>query len=217
MSNSRHYDTVAFDVRDNATMLFFAKTTDTGDIQDYLLLVRTIEDDFDETMYIEINDKQFGGSDVLESAELIGNSLKLAFSEPVDVLDGASELALTFSETPENLQGIEVGAFRVLGDVLKGWQCLIDAQEISGVYETRDERLAPGIDALQSLYLALQRWDALHGYRHRCEPSPRGTSQRHARRQVFAGSPSRRARIRVQCWRSRLGTAARVPCETNEP
>lgn len=120
MSNSRHYDTVAFDVRDNATMLFFAKTTDTGDIQDYLLLVRTIEDDFDETMYIEINEQQFGGADVLEAAELIGNSLKLTFSEAVDVLDGAREFALTFSETPENLQGIEVGAFRVLGDVLKG-------------------------------------------------------------------------------------------------
>lgn len=120
MSNSRHYDTVAFDVRDNATMLFFAKTTDTGDIHDYLLLVRTIEDNFDETMYIEINEQQFGGADVLESAELIGNTLKLTFSEAVEVLDGANEFALTFSETPENLQGIEVGAFRVLGDVLKG-------------------------------------------------------------------------------------------------
>ena len=120
MSNNRHYDTVAFDVRDNATMLFFAKTTESGDIRDYLLLVRTIEDDFDESMYIEINEQEFGGDDVLEAAELIGNSLKLTFSHPVDALDGASELALTFSETPENLQGIEVGAFRVLGDVLKG-------------------------------------------------------------------------------------------------
>ena len=120
MSNSRHYDTVAFDVRDNATMLFFAKTTDTGDIQDYLLLVRTIEDNFDESMYIEINEQQFGGHDILESAELIGNSLKLGFSAPVDALNGATDLALTFSETPENLQGIEVGAFRVLGDALKG-------------------------------------------------------------------------------------------------
>ena len=27
MSDSRNYDTVAFDVRDNATMLFFARTT----------------------------------------------------------------------------------------------------------------------------------------------------------------------------------------------
>lgn len=47
MSASRHYDTVAFDVRDNATMLFFARTTAEGDIDDYLLLMRTIEDDFD--------------------------------------------------------------------------------------------------------------------------------------------------------------------------
>ena len=47
MTESRQYDTVAFDVRDNATMLFFAKTTDAGDINDYLLLMRTVDDDFD--------------------------------------------------------------------------------------------------------------------------------------------------------------------------
>ena len=52
MTESRQYDTVAFDVRENATMLFFAKTTDTGDILDYLLLMRTIEENFDESIYI---------------------------------------------------------------------------------------------------------------------------------------------------------------------
>ena len=120
MHDSRHYDTVAFDVRDNATMLFFAKTTETGDIDDYLLLVRTIEEDFDESMHIEINEQQFGGHDVLTGAELIGNTLKLIFKGPVDAIGGASEMTLTFSETPENLSGIEVGAFRVLGDALRG-------------------------------------------------------------------------------------------------
>jgi len=120
MTNSRHYDTVAFDVRDNATMLFFAKTTKTGDIDEYLLLVRAIEDDFDESMFIEINEKQFGGHDLLAEAELTGNSLILRFNEAIDALDGASELALTFTETQENLTSLEVGAFRVLGDALKG-------------------------------------------------------------------------------------------------
>jgi hypothetical protein len=120
MINSRHYDTVAFDVRDNATMLFFAKTTRTGDIDEYLLLVRTIEDDFDESIYIEIDDKQFGGHDLLAEAQLTGNTLILRFNEAVDALDGAHELALTFTETQENLTSLEVGAFRVLGDALKG-------------------------------------------------------------------------------------------------
>ncbi len=120
MADSRHYDTVAFDVRDNATMLFFAKTTETGDIDDYLLLVRTIEDDFDESMHIEINEKQFGGHDLLSEAELLGNTLTLRFSRGIDALGGASELALTFAETQENLNSLEVGAFRVLGDALKG-------------------------------------------------------------------------------------------------
>ena len=120
MTNSRHYDTVAFDVRDNATMLFFAKTTKTGDIDEYLLLVRAIEDDFDESMFIEINEKQFGGHDLLAEAELTGNTLILRFNEAIDALDGAAELALTFTETQENLTSLEVGAFRVLGDTLKG-------------------------------------------------------------------------------------------------
>ena len=120
MSDSRHYDTVAFDVRDNATMLFFAKTSEGGDIDDYLLIVRTIEDNFDETMHIEINDKQFDGHDLLTEARLIGNTLKLIFSGPIEALEGASEIMLTFAETPENLSGIEVGAFRVLGDTLTG-------------------------------------------------------------------------------------------------
>jgi len=120
MADSRYYDTVTFDVRDNATMLFFARTSGDGEIDDYLLLVRTIEDDFDESMHIEINDRQFGGHNLLAAAELIGNTLKLTFDGPVDALDGASELALTFAETPENLTGIEVGAFRVLGDALTG-------------------------------------------------------------------------------------------------
>ena len=120
MSDSRNYDTVAFDVRDNATMLFFARTTDEGDIEDYLLVVRTREEDFDESMYIEVNEKQFGGQDILSEALLIGNMLTLRFREPADALDGASEIVLTFAETPENLAGIEAGAFRVLGNTLTG-------------------------------------------------------------------------------------------------
>lgn len=120
MSANRHYDTVAFDVRDNATMLFFAKTGDDGEIDDYLLLVRTIDDDFDESMYIEVNERQEGGHDLLRAAQLDGNKLTLKFSGPMEVLDGASEIVLSFSETPENLDGIEVGAFRVLGEALTG-------------------------------------------------------------------------------------------------
>jgi hypothetical protein len=118
MSDSRHYDTVAFDVRDNATMLFFAKTTTEGDINDYLLLMRTIEDDFDESMYIEINENQFGGHNLIREAELMGNTLTLKLHEAAEELDGATQIVLTFADTPENGTSIERGAFRVLGDTL---------------------------------------------------------------------------------------------------
>ena len=119
MSNNHHYDTVAFDVRDNATMLFFAQTGEHGDIDRYFLIVRTIEDDFDETLHIEIDDRQAGGKEFLSQARLVGNTLTLVAREPSDVL-GGREFVLTFEETPENLASLEAGAFRVLGDVLVG-------------------------------------------------------------------------------------------------
>ena len=120
MSGEHHYDTVAFDVRDNATMLFFAKTDQYGDIERYLLIVRTIQDDFDESMHIEIDEQQFGGDDLLSEARLIGNALTLVTKQPVAALGGSSEFVLTFEETAENLASLEAGAFRVLGDVLTG-------------------------------------------------------------------------------------------------
>ena len=120
MTKSRQYDTVAFDVRENATMLFFAKTTDTGDILDYLLLMRTIEEDFDESIYIEINEEQFGGHNLIREAALTGNVLTLRFHEPAEALGNVAEITLTWTETAENLDSIENGAFRVLGDKLAG-------------------------------------------------------------------------------------------------
>lgn len=115
---NRHYDTVTFDVRDNATMLFFAQTTSGGDIDDYLLLMRTIEEDFDESMYIEINEHQFGGHNLIREAVLLGNSLTLKLHQPAAELDGAAQIVITFADTPENGTSIERGAFRVLGDTL---------------------------------------------------------------------------------------------------
>jgi hypothetical protein len=120
MTESRQYDTVAFDVRDNATMLFFAKTEETGDIVDYLLLMRTIEEDFDESLYVEINEQQFGGHDLVKEAALTGNVLTLRLHEPAAALGNATEVVLTWTETSENLDSIEIGAFRVLGDKLVG-------------------------------------------------------------------------------------------------
>ncbi len=120
MFDSRHYDTVAFDVRDNATMLFFARTTPEGDINDYLLLMRTIEENFDESMYIEINEHQFGGHNLIREAALMGNSLTLTLHEPAEELGGATKIVLTYADTPENGTSIERGAFRVLGDTLSG-------------------------------------------------------------------------------------------------
>ncbi len=120
MTESRQYDTVAFDVRDNATMLFFAKTSDVGDINDYLLLMRTIEEDFDQSIYIEINEQQFGGHNLIREAALTGNILTLRLFEPAEELGGISDIVLTWLDTTENVDSIEQGAFRVLGDTLVG-------------------------------------------------------------------------------------------------
>lgn len=120
MTESRQYDTVAFDVRDNATMLFFAKTTEVGDISDYLLLMRTVDEEFDESIYIEINEQQFGGHNLIREAALTGNVLTLRLHQPAEELGGITDIVLTWAETTENLDSIELGAFRVLGDALVG-------------------------------------------------------------------------------------------------
>lgn len=120
MNSSRQYDTVAFDVRDNATMLFFAKTTDDGDISDYLLLMRTVDEEFDESIYIEINEKQFAGHNLIHEASLTSNVLTLRLFEPAEELDGISDIVLTWLESTENLESIEAGALRVFGDTLVG-------------------------------------------------------------------------------------------------
>ena len=120
MTDSRQYDTVAFDVRDNATMLFFARTSDVGEINDYLLLMRTVDEDFDESIYIEINEQQFGGHNLIKEAALTGNVLTLRLHEPAEELGGVSDIVLTYAETTENLDSIEAGAFRVFGDTLVG-------------------------------------------------------------------------------------------------
>ena len=120
MTDSRQYDTVSFDVRDNATMLFFARTSKVGEIKDYLLLMRTIEEDFDESIYIEINEQQFGGHNLIREASLTGNVLTLRLVEPAKELGDTTDIVLTWSETTDNLDAIEVGAFRVLGDMLVG-------------------------------------------------------------------------------------------------
>lgn len=120
MTNSRHYDTVAFDVRDKTTMLFFARTSTGGDIDDYLLLMRTIDDEFNESIDIEINEQRIGGHNPIREAQLLGNTITLMLNESLIALDGASKIVLTYAETQENLASIEAGAFRVFGDALTG-------------------------------------------------------------------------------------------------
>ena len=120
MTESRQYDTVAFDVKDNATMLFFANTTDDEEISDYLLLMRTVDDEFNESIYVEINEQQFGGHNLIREVALTGNILTLRLHEPAAELDGTAEIVLTWAETTENMESIEAGAFRVFGDKLVG-------------------------------------------------------------------------------------------------
>ena len=120
MSNSRNYDTVAFDVRENATMLFFARTTATGDIEDYLLLMRADGEDYDDAIYLEINERQFAGHDLIREARMTGNVLTLELREQAEALAGAAEIVVTYDDTPENKSSIESGAFKVLGDTLTG-------------------------------------------------------------------------------------------------
>lgn len=120
MSHSCHYDTVAFDVRDNAAMLFFARTSDTGDIADYLLIMRPDGTELADVIYLEVNESQFSGADLIKVASMSENMLTISLHEPASELDGATEIVLTFDGNEENRNAMETGAFRVLGDKLSG-------------------------------------------------------------------------------------------------
>lgn len=120
MTKSSHYDTVAFDVRDNAAMLFFADTADSGDIKNYLLLMRAGGETLDETIYLEINEEQLAGKEIIREAELTANILTLRLHPTAAQQFGSGELVLTFDDNEANRAGIEAGALRVLGDKLTG-------------------------------------------------------------------------------------------------
>ncbi|MDX1403370.1 MAG: hypothetical protein R3192_02470 [Woeseiaceae bacterium] len=120
MSYTMHYDTVAFDVRDNANMLFFARTTDEGDIADYLLLMRPAEDTFGGAIYLEVNENQVGGHDLIAEARMSGNILTLDLTRSIKELGGASQIVITYDDSEENRSSIEMGAFRVLGNTVTG-------------------------------------------------------------------------------------------------
>jgi hypothetical protein len=120
MSNSRHFDTVAFDVRENATMLFFARTDAKGEIDDYLLLMRTITESFEDFIVLELNEEQIPVNELIREAEIGDCMLTLRFREPVTGLGGSDELVITFDASKENRTSMEAGAFRVLGEKLSG-------------------------------------------------------------------------------------------------
>ena len=120
MTTSRHFDTVVFDIRDGAAMLFFAETRKSGDIKSYLLLMRATDDDFNSTLYLEIDENQLAGDEVVEEAELDGNLLRLKLGSQAAEIFGDATFVLTFDDTERNHAGIESGALRVLGDKLVG-------------------------------------------------------------------------------------------------
>lgn len=120
MTYSRTYDTVAFDVRDDAVMLFFAVTTTRGDIEDYLLLMRTEGNGPDSALYLEINEQQFAGQDIIKAAHCTDNMLTLELAEPAAALNGAEGIILTFTQTQENRVAFARGIIDVLGDTLTG-------------------------------------------------------------------------------------------------
>ena len=98
MSASRYFDTVVFDVRDNANLLFFARTTATGDIEDYLLLMRTFETGFEDVVYVEINEEQLAGDETVREAALSNNLLTLTFDRDLPP-DSEDAMICTFECT----------------------------------------------------------------------------------------------------------------------
>lgn len=120
MTAERRFDTVAFDVRDETSMLFFARTSGKGEILDYLLVMRAEGDGLDNAVYLEVNEQLLAGHDLIREARMTGNVITLALHEPASTLGGIDEIVLTYEETDENRASLERGAFRVLGGLMAG-------------------------------------------------------------------------------------------------
>ena len=120
MTTGCDFDTVAFDARDNAIMLFFARTTDDGNIEDYLLLMRPAGAEFGDEVFVEVNEQMLADDETIMEARMAGNVLTLSFNQPVAAFDDQAEVVVVFSDTPENRAAIEAGALRVLGDKMAG-------------------------------------------------------------------------------------------------
>lgn len=101
-------------------MLFFARTAPGGDISDYILIMRAEGEEFDDAVYLELNDQQFSGHDLVREARLTDNVLTIELHEPAEELGGVTDIVLTFDANDENKTSMEAGAFRVLGNLLAG-------------------------------------------------------------------------------------------------
>lgn len=120
MTTGFDYDTVAFDARDNAIMLFFARTTSDGNIEDYLLLMRPTGDEFGDRVFVEVNEQMLADEESIREATMAGNVLTLSFSRPVAAFDDNAEVVIVYADTADNRAAIEAGALRVLGDRMSG-------------------------------------------------------------------------------------------------
>ena len=119
MPAARHFDTVVFEERDNARMLFFAKTTPAGDIEEYFLITHA-GTDAGTILMLEVNEHQEVGNDLVREASMTGNVLALDFGRPVAGLDNETGALISYDDTGENRASIEAGVFAVLGDKLTG-------------------------------------------------------------------------------------------------
>ena len=120
MTTGCDYDTVAFDARDNAIMLFFARTSGDGNIEEYLLLMRPSGDEYGDRVFVEVNEQMLADEETITEARMAGNVLTLSFSKPVAVFGDQAEVVVVFADTPDNRAAIEAGALRVLGDRMAG-------------------------------------------------------------------------------------------------
>jgi len=120
MACHRRYDTVAFDVREHTMILFFGRTSPRGEIDDYLLIMRGDGGTLGNSVYIEVNEQQFSGDDLIREARLGDNMLTLELHEPAPALDGSAKVVLSYDGSAANRACVEAGAFRVLGDYLTG-------------------------------------------------------------------------------------------------
>ena len=109
-----HANKVSLDVINGAWVLSFGETSPTGDVSHYLMLQRAECEEYDEGIYLEIDDQKNSGFNLVKRARCAGGRLTLDIEPCLQRLGSPSEVVVSFHEDERSRAQIDRGTKKIL-------------------------------------------------------------------------------------------------------